>query len=69
MSLDQSNRGDKWSQGLHEVQYFDFLDFCNGQIAAPLPNKGIKSKGKFYILHFDMNKTILISSVLTTEQM
>ena len=39
MSLDQSNRGDKWSQGLHEVQYFDFLDFCNGQIAAPLPNK------------------------------
>ena len=36
----QSTIGDKWSQGLHEVQCFDFMDFCNGQIAAPLPNKG-----------------------------
>ena len=50
-------------------QYFDFMDFCNGQIAAPFPNKAIKFRENIFILHFILKNYVLICSVLPREQM
>ena len=50
-------------------QYFGFMDFCNGQIAASFPNEGINSREKIFISHFIMKKYVLICSILTIEQM